>query len=84
MKPSTKLSKSEGPEVIANIELGEKKEFELNGHRYIYRVDRYTMYKDYYSITLVGGPRKIKTITTCKKARINPCLKVMIRAIQHK
>ena len=84
MKQSTKLHLYDSLKISAEIEEGEKKEIEFRGYPYIYRVDKYTFYKNYYSLILVGGPYRLRATTTCKKEDIKKCLKKLIIALNHK
>ncbi len=84
MKRSSKFCLSDLHEITSNIEVGETKEITYEDHKYQYRVDKYTMYKDYYSIVVAGGPYNIRATTTCKKAGIRKKLKAMIKLLKHK
>jgi len=83
MRRSKKLSLS-GPEVTASIEEGETKEIEYENHKYSYRVDRFTLYKDYYALEVTGGPFGYRATTTCKKPSIKKRLRNLILSLKHK
>jgi hypothetical protein len=70
--------------VEAGIEVGKEKTIDYGGHSYKYRVDKYTMYKDYYALVVVGGPHQIRATTTCKKSGIKSKLKAIILTLKHK
>ena len=84
MRRSKKFSLSDLPEVTTDIELVEEKTITYEGHEYTYRIEKYTMYKDYNAITVTGGPCKGSATTTCKRASIKKKLKGMILSLKHK
>jgi hypothetical protein len=84
MKLSTRLAKYDGRDDKSEIETGEIKRLEFLGHEYVYRVDKYTVLKDYYCLVVAGGPHRIRAITTCKKSQIKKRLKKLILALTHK
>lgn len=84
MARSKKFSLSDLPEVTADIEEGETKTITYKDQEYSYRVDRYTMYKDYYAVTVSGGQHKGSVTTTCKKSLVNKKVKGAILSLQHK
>ena len=84
MRKSKKSYLLDLPEVTAGIEEGEEKSITYEDHEYKYRVDRYTMYRDYYALEVVGGPHKVRATTTCKKASVKKRLKKLILSLMHK
>ena len=84
MKRSKKYSLSDSNEVVAGIKTGEPKSLTYGGHEYLYRIDKYTMYKDYYALIVVGGRYRIRAITTCKKSELKKKLKLIIVKLCHK
>ncbi len=67
----------------ATITEGEVKRFTYAGHEYIYRVDKYNLYRDYYALTIVGGPYRIRAVTTCKFSSIKPVLMEITKSLRH-
>lgn len=72
------------PEITTDIEIGEVKTITYQGHKYSYRIDKYSMYKDYYIVSVSGGQHKGSITTTCAKASIKKKLKRMIISLTHK
>jgi len=66
------------------VKEGIEKEVEYEGRKYKYHIDKYTMYKDYYAITVSGGPYNASATTTCEKASLKETLKALISKLQHK
>lgn len=83
MKRSKKFSLSDTTEVLASIEEGESKSLTYGGHEYLYRIDKYTMYKDYYALIVVGGRYRIRAMMTCKKSELKKNLKLIIVKLWH-
>lgn len=85
MKRSTKFSISDTKtNISADIAEGETKEVIYEGHKYEYRVDRYTMYKDYCALVVTGGPHNYRATTTCKRGGVKKRLKTIILLLKHK
>ena len=84
MKRSKKYYQSDLPEIKAEIEKGKIKKLIYRGYEYVYRIDKYTMYKDYCVLIVVGGRYRIRATTTCKKSDIKKNLKVIILELLHK
>lgn len=71
-------------EVTAGIKEEESKEITYEGHKYMYRVDKYTMFKDYYAIHVRGGPYGHSATTTCKGKSIQKKLKLIILTLKQR
>lgn len=84
MAKSKKSYLLELPEVHAGLETTETKTIEYENHKFSYTVDRYTMYKDYYAVEVVGGPFNIRATTTCKGRSIKKQIKMLIKSLLHK
>lgn len=84
MRRSKKSSLLDLPNVSSEIEEGEVKTITYKDHEYSYRVDKYSMYKDYYAVVVSGGQYKGSVTTTCKKSLINVKIKGAIKSLQHK
>ena len=84
MKRSKKSSLSDLPEIESEIELLEEKTITYEGHEYTYRVEKYTVLKNYCSIVVTGGPYRYTATTTCRKGGVQNKLKVLIKMLKQK
>jgi len=70
--------------VTATITEGELKRLTYAGHEYIYRVDRYDLWRDYYALIIIGGPYRVRAVTTCRKSSVKKNLMKIIQSLSHK
>lgn len=70
--------------VKSELELIEEKNITYEGHEYKYRVEKYSVLKDYYSIIVIGGPYKYTATTSCKKVGIQKKLKTLIKLLKQR
>jgi hypothetical protein len=84
MRRSKKFSVSDLPEITADKEVIEEKTIHHEGHDYTYVIEKYTMYENYNSIVVTGGPYNYRATTTCKKQVIKKTLKTLINKLKHK
>jgi len=54
------------------------------GHEYVYKVEQYKVLKDYWSLTVAGGPYRYIAITTCRRALLKKNLKEIIESLRRK
>lgn len=83
MKPSKKFYLSDLPEISSEIIPGEDKTITYQEQEYTYRIDKYSMYKDYVAVH-VKGPKGRSAMTTCSRGHVKKRLKVLIGLLQHR
>lgn len=84
MAKSTKSYLLELRDFSSEVEEIENKTINYKDNDYSYVVSKYTMFKDYYSVEVFGGPFKIRATTTCNGKSIKKRIKMLIESLRHK